>query len=83
MYATDPIYVMIFSPPSVFTRPTIHVRTDHSDPKQLLGAISTQKTSRLGINTHFENWHRFVQAVEPFDTDVHRREEELRGSDKR
>ena len=81
MYVTDPIYVMILPPPSVFTRTTMHVRTYHSDPKQLLRAMSAQKNNHLGTNTYFENWYRFVQAVEPFDTDVHRREEKLRGSD--
>jgi hypothetical protein len=81
-YATEPIYVMVLTPPSVFTRTTIHVRTYHSDPDQLLRAISTQKKTIFGTNTHLENWHRFVQAVKPFDTDVHRREEKLRDSDK-
>jgi hypothetical protein len=59
------------------------VRTYHSDPKHLLRALSTQKTTVLELNTNFENWHRLVQAVEPFDTGVHHREEKLSGSDKR
>jgi hypothetical protein len=35
MYATEQIYVMALSPPSVFTRTTKHLGTCHSDPYHL------------------------------------------------
>ena len=30
-----------------------------------------------------ENWNGFIQTVDPFDADIHRRHEKPRGNDKR
>jgi len=59
MYPTEPIYVIILTPPSVFTSTTIHVVTCHSDPDQLLRVMSAEKpttleltrTSRIGMGS--------------------------------
>ena len=58
------------SPPSVFARTTIHARTYHSDPNQLLGAMSNQKklpileltrTSRIGTGCSSRLLSRLTQ----------------------
>src|SRR6266699_3000142 len=77
---------MVLSPPSVFTCTTIHPRTYHFNPYHLHRRIVDEPVSEHDLpraNTHFENWHGFIQAVEPFDTDMHRREEKLRANDEK
>lgn len=59
------------------------METYHSDPNQLFGTMSAQKNDHSRSNTHFEYWDGFIQAVEPLDADIHCREKELGGSDKR
>ena len=74
---------MALAPPSTSASTTIRLETNHSNPNQLLETMSTQKKGDFIFNTHFENRDGFIQAIEPFDTHIHRGKKELGGNEKR